>query len=124
MSSKKREDLVIPYHHVPIKTKPEASAMIAQTLPMAAMFMRNKLLSWSSLFLAVQAYLNEPVYKVKSESSADQPPLLRIVFALVSLATCYIDLIIPSTSATAKKASNLASMVSETVSTIASSATE
>lgn len=87
---------------------------------MAAMFMRNKLLSWSSLFIAVQAYLNEPAYKEKSENSAEQPPLLRIVFALVSLATCYIDLIIPSTSGTAKKAATVASIVSEATSSATS----
>lgn len=75
--------------------------MIAQSLPMAAMFMRNKLLSWSALFLAIQSYLNDPI---NAERDADaQPPFLRIVFAIVSLFTCYIDLFFPNTTPAAKR---------------------
>lgn len=63
---------------------------------MAAMFMRNKMLSWAALFLAIQSYLNEPVNKPASDDdSAQQPPILRVLFGFVSLGTCYMDLIFP-----------------------------
>lgn len=98
--------------------------MIAQSLPMAAMFMKNKLLSWTSLFLAIQSFLNEPIHKQenKDKDSQQQPPILRVVFALIALGTCYIDLIFPNTGR-ATKAGNLAKSASETVSSVISSAT-
>lgn len=96
--------------------------MIAQSLPMAAMFMKNKLLSWTSLFLAVQSFLNEPIHKQEDKDSQQQPPILRVVFALIALGTCYIDLIFPNTGR-ATKAGNLAKSASETVSSVISSAT-
>lgn len=70
--------------------------MIAQALPMAAMFMRNKLLSWSAFFLAVQTYLNQPLNAPAEESSSVQPPLLRILFSLIALGTCYLDVFFPA----------------------------
>ena len=57
---------------------------------MAAMFMRNKVLSWSALFLTVQSYLNEPINKPDADDGS-QPPFVKIVFALVSVLTCYMD---------------------------------
>jgi len=76
--------------------------MVAQTLPMAAMFLRNKMLSWSSVFLAVQSYLAEPINKPVDNKEVSQPPLLRVIFAIISLVTCYIDIIFPSTRPAAK----------------------
>lgn len=70
---------------------------------MAAMFMRNKLLSWSAVFLAIQSYLNEPAHKQEEKKdSANQPPLLRILFAIISLFTCYMDVFFPQPQKTAK----------------------
>ncbi|EGV61559.1 hypothetical protein PSN45_000238 [Yamadazyma tenuis] len=95
--SKVREDKVVPYHHFPAKPRGEASSMISQSLPMAAMFMRNKMLSWAAVFLAVQSYLNEPTNKPSSgDEAATQPPLLRVVLAIFSLGTCYLDLLFPA----------------------------
>lgn len=92
--------------------------MISQTLPMAAMFMKNKILSWTALFLALQTYLTEPINKEKSEKDAGaQPPLLRLAFALISLATCYMEFFFPSSSP------GLRSTVTEAASAAASSVT-
>lgn len=72
--------------------------MMSQSLPMAAMFMRNKLMSWASVFLAIQTYLSEPINKPASSSDqALQPPLLRLAFAVIALATCYIEFFFPLT---------------------------
>ncbi|CAK7891739.1 hypothetical protein CAAN1_01S06854 [[Candida] anglica] len=100
-----RPDLVVPYKHTPAKARSEASSIISQSLPMAAMFMRNKMLSWSAFFLAVQSYLNEPIHKQEEEaSSGQQPPLLRVLFAIIALFSCYVDIFFPSAGAAGKKA--------------------
>ncbi|QEL61798.1 hypothetical protein CJJ09_003954 [Candidozyma auris] len=109
--SRKREDLVVPYHHFPAKPRAEAGSMISQTLPMAAI-----------LVLAIQSYLSEPINKPQDDSQAgSQPPLLRVVFALVSLSTCYLDIFFPSTNPAIKKSA--IAQVSETVSSVVSEAT-
>lgn len=95
--------------------------MIAQSLPMAAMFMRNKLLSWTSLFLAIQSFLNEPTNKPVDNDSTQQPPLLRVAFALISLVTCYVEYIYPSVSPKAKRTA--VAKVSETISSTIAAAT-
>lgn len=101
------------YLHVPAKPRSEASStMMSQTLPMAAMFMRNKLMSWSAVFLAIQTYLSEPINKAPSSDSASQPPLLRILFALISLATCYMEFVIPATNPSVKRAAQAAAAAS------------
>lgn len=79
--------------------------MVSQTLPMAAMFMRNKIMSWSSVFLALQSYLSEPINKPKNDADAGlQPPLLKLTFALISLVTCYLEFFLPNTSPSLKAA--------------------
>lgn len=88
---------------------------------MAAMFMRNKIMSWSAVFLALQSYLSEPINKPEDDAAGTQPPLLRFVFALVSLLTCYLDLFFPSTNPQIKKSA--LSKAAETVSSVVSEAT-
>lgn len=67
-------------------------------MPMAAMFLRNKAIAWSSFFLAIQAYLNEPKNKplVSSDTTAQQPAFFQIIFAVIALGTCYIDILFPT----------------------------
>ncbi|CCE81667.1 Piso0_002330 [Millerozyma farinosa CBS 7064] len=105
--SVKSEKLVIPYRHIPAKPRFETSGMIAQSLPMAAMFMKNKLLAWSALFLSIQSYLSEPINKPASKDPKDtsQPASLRVVFALIALLTCYMDIAFPSTNPSIKRQS-------------------
>lgn len=86
----------MPYVHHPAKPRGEALAVIAQSLPMAAMFMRNRMLSWTAVLLAVQAWLNEPRHKVESNDSKQQPAILRVTFAIMSLLMCYAELVFPS----------------------------
>lgn len=94
------------YRHLPAKARSDAAGMITQTLPMAAMFMRNKVLSWLAFFLALQSYLSEPINK--PQGGDGQPPLLRLVFAVVSLVACYIEFFFPSTSASLRRAAQIA----------------
>lgn len=65
--------------------------MFSSTLPLAAMFMKNKIMSWAALFTAIQLYLNEP--KVRAPDA--QPASISIVTAIVGLLTCYSDFVLP-----------------------------
>lgn len=115
--------LTFRYHHFAAKPRAEAGSMISQTLPMAAMFMRNKIMSWSAVFLALQSYLSEPINKPEENAQAgSQPPLLRVAFSLISLLTCYLDLFFPSTNPALKR--NAISKATETVSSLVSEATK
>ncbi|KAG7880086.1 hypothetical protein KL906_000576 [Ogataea polymorpha] len=88
------------YVHVPVKPRNSATGFAAQNLPMVAMFMRNKPLAWSCLLLAVQSYLNEPL--IKSPDDEAQPAIFKVVFAVISVLTSYMDLVFPNTNPQAR----------------------
>ncbi|KAG7697941.1 hypothetical protein KL930_000003 [Ogataea haglerorum] len=67
---------------------------------MVAMFMRNKPLAWSSLLLAVQSYLNEPLIKAPNDDA--QPAIFKIVFAVIGVLISYMDLVFPNTNPQAR----------------------
>ena len=89
-----RKENVKRYVHVPVKPKNSASNFVSQNLPMAAMFLKNKALSWACLFIAVQTYLNEPYIKDPSDDSSSG--IFKILFASVALGTSYLDLVFPT----------------------------
>ncbi|EPE31925.1 hypothetical protein GLAREA_12007 [Glarea lozoyensis ATCC 20868] len=63
MSAKKdmrRPDLIIPYQEpAPKESASDIAGTLASTLPMAAMFTRNKFISWAAVVLAIQNWLGE-----------------------------------------------------------------
>ncbi|KAG5367913.1 hypothetical protein CJU90_0094 [Yarrowia sp. C11] len=132
MSDKRRAELCVPYVHV-VDKQNDAQSFITTSLPMAAMFLRNKLMSWTALFTAITAYMNEPLIKPTQSDGASQPAWLSVLVSLVGLFTCYMDLAFPSqgrklaaqhaASATASSASSTASAASATVASVASKAT-
>ncbi|KAK9455985.1 hypothetical protein V1511DRAFT_496221 [Dipodascopsis uninucleata] len=94
-ASKKRANLVVPYVPLPAKAQDDIQAFMSQavtsTVPMVAMFLRNKIIAWSALLIAIQSWLNE------SEASAAEnstPGWLRVVMSLAGMMVCYMDLII------------------------------
>ncbi|KAA6408072.1 MAG: translation initiation factor [Lasallia pustulata] len=96
MASKKdmrREDLVIPYVS-PEKDK-DASDMastMANTLPMAAMFTRNKMIGWSAVVFALQTWLAETPEQRKNAST---PGYYSVGMAFMSLVITYLPLFLP-----------------------------
>lgn len=110
--------LIKSYVHVPAKPRTQAGGTIAQSLPMASMFLRNKLLSWSSVFLSIQNYLNTPINNPDADEK-QHPPILSVLFSLIALFSCYIGLIFPAGDPSIRAASNAASSAS----TAAASAT-
>ncbi|KAI0461067.1 hypothetical protein LJB42_001397 [Komagataella kurtzmanii] len=77
-------------------TRNTAANVVGSTLPMAAMFLRNKVVSWSALFIALQAYLNEPRFKPQNKDGPSQPGLMTVGFALLAVLTSYTDVLFPT----------------------------
>ncbi|PPJ54480.1 hypothetical protein CBER1_02540 [Cercospora berteroae] len=92
MASKKdmrRPDLIVPYQP---PEKDEGStdfqSTMTSTLPMAAIFTRNKLLGWTAVLFSLQSWLTEtPAQKAASSS----PAYLSVGMAIMSLGvgTCW-----------------------------------
>ncbi|PQE03503.1 family UPF0139 protein [Rutstroemia sp. NJR-2017a BVV2] len=72
MSAKKdmrRADLIIPYQSpVAKESASDFSSTLGSTLPMAAMFTRNKLIGWASVVFAIQNWLGESSEAKKTSS--------------------------------------------------------
>ncbi|RDL31523.1 Uncharacterized protein BP5553_09732 [Venustampulla echinocandica] len=96
MASKKdmrRPDLIIPYQVPAPKENPsDLSGTISSTLPMAAMFTRNKYIGWASVVFAIQNWLGESAETAKTSS---QPAYFAVGMAFMSLAVTYIQLFLP-----------------------------
>ncbi|KAK4950164.1 hypothetical protein LTR10_011141 [Elasticomyces elasticus] len=80
----RREDLIVPYTEP--EEKKDASSDIqgtmASTLPMAAIFTRNKMIGWTSVIFAVQGWLSETA---ASKSSQATPAIFSVGMAFLSL---------------------------------------
>ncbi|EAA36057.1 hypothetical protein GE21DRAFT_1244 [Neurospora crassa] len=96
MSSKKdmrRADLIIPYQEPAAKTDaPEFQSTLSSTLPMAAIFMRNRYIGWAAVVFAVQSWLGESEDTKKSTST---PGYFSVGMSLMSLAVTYLPLFLP-----------------------------
>ncbi|KAJ5025345.1 translation initiation factor [Bipolaris maydis] len=73
MASKKdmrRADLIVPYAE-PEKSKDEGdmSSTLSSTLPMAAIFTRNKMIGWVAVVFAIQAWLAETAEQRKTSTT-------------------------------------------------------
>ncbi|KAK9475791.1 hypothetical protein V1514DRAFT_339012 [Lipomyces japonicus] len=89
-SSKKRANLVVPYAPVEPKKKEDVSALLSTTLPMVALFLKNKLVGWSALLVAIQSWLNET-----EDSQPAQPGWIKIILSISGLLVCYMDVLLP-----------------------------
>lgn len=89
----RREDLIIPYTEPP-KSKDDADfqGTLASTLPMAAIFTRNKMIGWTAVIFAIQGWLSEtPAQK----AAASTPSYLSVGMALLSVGVAYMPLFLP-----------------------------
>ncbi|KAK2758071.1 hypothetical protein FQN54_004478 [Arachnomyces sp. PD_36] len=90
----RRADLAIPYVDPP-KKEGEAgdmSSTMANTLPMAAMFTRNRLIGWTSLVFSLQTWLAETADQKKNAST---PGYLSVIMSIMSVAVTYMPLFMP-----------------------------
>lgn len=110
------------YVHTPLAPKTKASDFAASNMPMVAMFLRNKAIAWSAFFIAFQSYMNEPLISDPADQS--QPPIMKIIFATVSVLVSYLDIVFPTMGhPPPSKASSTAATVASSVTTAITSAT-
>ncbi|KAF3765040.1 hypothetical protein M406DRAFT_322851 [Cryphonectria parasitica EP155] len=96
MASKKdlrRPDLVIPYQEPMAKNDgADVSSTMSQTLPMAAIFMRNRYIGWAAVVFSIQNWLGESEY---SKTSSSTPGYFSVGMALMSLVVTYLPMFLP-----------------------------
>ncbi|KAK0628542.1 hypothetical protein B0T17DRAFT_614446 [Bombardia bombarda] len=96
MASKKdmrRPDLVIPYQEPPAKGESnELTSTLSSTLPMAAIFMRNRYIGWASVVFSLQNWLGESEETKKSSST---PGYFSVGMSLMSLLVTYLPIFLP-----------------------------
>ncbi|RAK76702.1 translation initiation factor SU [Aspergillus fijiensis CBS 313.89] len=90
MSTKKdmrRLDLAIPYIDPP-KDKNEAdmSSAMSSTMPMAAMFTRNRMIGWVSFVFSLQSWLGETPDQKRNAST---PAYMSVLMSLMALVVVY-----------------------------------
>ncbi|KAF2021725.1 hypothetical protein BU24DRAFT_339939 [Aaosphaeria arxii CBS 175.79] len=96
MASKKdlrRFDLIVPYQE-PAKDKNDTdmSSTMASTLPMAAIFTRNKMIGWVAVVFSIQSWLAETA---EQKQSSTTPAFFSVGMALMSLVVGYMPLLLP-----------------------------
>ncbi|KAF2105833.1 hypothetical protein BDV96DRAFT_508835 [Lophiotrema nucula] len=96
MASKKdmrRADLIVPYAE-PAKEKSEGdmASTMASTLPMAAIFTRNKMIGWVAVVFAMQSWLAETPEQKKTAST---PAYFSVGMSFMSLIVGYMPLFLP-----------------------------
>ncbi|TKA34766.1 hypothetical protein B0A54_13366 [Friedmanniomyces endolithicus] len=65
---------------------------LASTLPMAAIFTRNKMIGWTSVIFSIQGWLSEtPAQK----ASTSTPAYFSVSMAVLSLGVAYMPLFLP-----------------------------
>ncbi|BCS05071.1 uncharacterized protein AKAW2_80872A [Aspergillus luchuensis] len=102
MASKKdmrRLDLAIPYIDPP-KSKDEAdmSSAMSSTMPMAAMFTRNRMIGWVSFVFSLQSWLGETPDQKRTAST---PAYMSVLMSLMALVVTYFPIFLPPQNARA-----------------------
>ncbi|KAK4102249.1 hypothetical protein N658DRAFT_469826 [Parathielavia hyrcaniae] len=96
-SSKEKDmrqpDLIIPYQEpAPKGDNVEFQTTLASTLPMAAVFMRNKYVGWSAVAFSIQSWLGE---SEETKKSTGTPGYFNVGMAVSSLLVTYLPLFLP-----------------------------
>ncbi|KAF6222922.1 hypothetical protein HO133_000973 [Letharia lupina] len=95
MASRKdmrREDLIIPYKEPSAEKPDDIANTMATTLPMVAMFTRNKMIGWASFVFAVQTWLAQTPEQAKKSGT---PGYMGAGMALLAVGTTYLQLFMP-----------------------------
>ncbi|QUC20082.1 uncharacterized protein UV8b_04323 [Ustilaginoidea virens] len=89
----RRPDLVVPYQEPAASSdKPEFSSTISSTLPMAAMFTRNRYIGWAAVVFTVQNWLGESEDAKKKSST---PGVFSVLMSVMALGVTYMPLFLP-----------------------------
>ncbi|ETS77843.1 hypothetical protein PFICI_09905 [Pestalotiopsis fici W106-1] len=89
----RRADLVVPYQEPAAKgDSADFSSTLSSTLPMAAIFTRNRYIGWASIVFSVQSWLGESEEATKTSTT---PGYFTIGMSLMALATTYLPMFLP-----------------------------
>ncbi|KAH6716387.1 hypothetical protein DL95DRAFT_387931 [Leptodontidium sp. 2 PMI_412] len=89
----RRADLIIPFQIPPAKESPsDISGTLGSTLPMAAMFTRNKFVGWASVVLAIQNWLGE---SAEAKRTSSQPAYFSVGMGIMALVVTYLPMFLP-----------------------------
>ncbi|KAH3902967.1 uncharacterized protein SCDLUD_000567 [Saccharomycodes ludwigii] len=100
------DSLAVQYRHRPAKKLDinPSQGLLTNSLPMAAMFMRNKFLAWFSLFTTWHYFLTTPSISTKDTKNPQDATSFKLVASIVSIVVCYMDMLfIPKGSGNAKQ---------------------
>ncbi|KAI3340916.1 hypothetical protein F4824DRAFT_496516 [Ustulina deusta] len=98
MASKKdmrRPDLVVPYQESPAAKSgdsPEFSSTLSSTMPMAAIFTRNKYIGWAAVVFSIQSWLGESEATTQSTST---PGYFSVGMSIMALLVTYLPIFLP-----------------------------
>ncbi|KAI0971908.1 hypothetical protein F4678DRAFT_430473 [Xylaria arbuscula] len=98
MASKKdmrRPDLIVPYQEPPAakaSDSPEFSSTVSSTMPMAAIFTRNKYIGWASVVFSMQSWLGESEATTQSTST---PGYFSVGMSIMALLVTYLPIFMP-----------------------------
>ncbi|KAF2773814.1 hypothetical protein EJ03DRAFT_69647 [Teratosphaeria nubilosa] len=89
----RRQELIIPYT-APEDQKENADiqSTMASTLPMAAIFTRNKMIGWTSVLFSLQSWLSETA---EQKAATTTPSIFGVGMSLLSLGVAYMPLFLP-----------------------------
>ncbi|GAB7359603.1 hypothetical protein MBLNU230_g6787t1 [Neophaeotheca triangularis] len=89
----RRADLIVPQPDTPDSDSPtDVQSTMASTLPMAAIFTRNKMIGWTAVIFSLQGWLSEtPAQK----AAASTPSYMSFGMALMSVGVAYMPLFMP-----------------------------
>ncbi|KAH7271451.1 hypothetical protein FSOLCH5_004324 [Fusarium solani] len=89
----RRADLIVPYQE-PKATgdSTDFSSTMSTTLPMAAMFTRNKLVGWAAVVFSIQSWLGE---SEESKKNSTTPGYFSVGMSIMSLAVTYLPMFLP-----------------------------
>ncbi|KAL4805473.1 hypothetical protein BDV18DRAFT_19565 [Aspergillus unguis] len=98
MSSKKdmrRADLAIPYVEPPKdKNDADMTGAMSSTMPMAAMFTRNRMIGWVAMVFSLQSWLGETAAQ---KENATTPAYMSVLMSLMALGVTYLPIFLPPT---------------------------
>ncbi|KAI1003897.1 hypothetical protein K3495_g4312 [Podosphaera aphanis] len=103
MADKRRADLIVPYQPPNVKGNPaDIGGTLGSTLPMAAMFTRNRLIGWASVVFATQNWLAE---NVETKKTSGQPAIFAVGMSLMALFVTYLPMFLPPPSVSKSESS-------------------
>ncbi|CDO92426.1 unnamed protein product [Kluyveromyces dobzhanskii CBS 2104] len=109
LNNVRRPDLVATYNHVPapkgLYSSSASQGVLSQSMPMAAMFMKNKFLAWFAVLTTWHAFLTSH----PDPANPTDSPLMKIGMAVVAVGMNYMGLFLPGVQAPAAIASKAAS---------------